>query len=710
MGSLSFDGLAPIMACAPTTLVFSCRVVADGALLTSDVPGGSIAFEVVRGLPQWRVETPQRRSLIECEDATTFADGRWHDVVITIAERGTHIFIDGYLAMCGTTTAHPISTDGWRFAEGENLRNVQILPHLLSEAAVAAQARKPRPLVEFAAERLSDFDAHRLSDLHEGTLWVRFRTRGHGQTGTILSAGGSGEERLALRVDTAGINFTVLISENMWRTFRVEGAWGEGDWHDVAVRVGQGAVDLYVDGFREAHIPGQAFFNDTAGIDTVTIGQDIHGRRLFGEALAAQIYDHPLSDAQLKRLSVVDPLVTVPVFDRGYYGAASYRIPSLISLPTGELVAGADQRTSIPNDSPNHIQFVVRRSLDQGLTWEDMQLVIPSEGQGRSGASMIDSCSVVDQVTGRLHVLIDHYPGGIGQFNAVPGQGVDAHGVVCPYEGTPGDGLTRDGTTTPELPTSYLCTITSDDGGQTWSPLRHLNYDTKEEWMTFLGTGPGTGIQLRRGPHKGRLVIPVYLSSQAGDGFSAGVVLSDDGGATWRRGTSVHGTYPGNVEAAAAQLALIDPSCPPAASKEDATYEATVIERGDGCLVMLMRNQHPSGRVAVAESVDGGESWGEVSYHPDLPEIFSQPNAITLSDGVVCFANASQLLPFRGNGVLRLSHDGGRSFPISRTFNPGRYVYQSMSELADGSIGLLWENEWQGLYFTRVPRSWFPAC
>lgn len=689
-----------------TTLLFSCRISSDAALVSAHGDGGTIAFEGVRGLPQWRVETPQRRSLIECEDATTFADGRWHDVAITIGERGTHIFIDGYLAMCGTSTVdvHDISAGEWQFVEGENLRDVQVLPRLLSEAEVAARARKPRPLVEFAAERLSEFDAQRLSDLYEGTVWVRFRTRGHGQTGTILSAGGGGEERLALSVDTEGITFKALTSQTMWRSFRIEGAWGEGDWHDVGVRVGQGAVDLYVDGFREAHIPGQVFFSDTAGIDTVTIGQDIHGRRLFGEALSAAIYDHPLSDAQIKRLSLVDPLVTVPVFDRGFHGAASYRIPSLIHLPSGVLVAGADQRTRIPNDSPNHIQFVVRRSLDQGVTWEDMQLVIPSEGSGRSGASMIDSCSVVDQTTGRLHVLIDHYPSGIGQFNAVPGIGVDGDGRVLPYEGTTGDG-----TTTPELPTSYLCVITSDDGGATWSPLRHINHETKEEWMTFLGTGPGTGIQLQHSTHLGRLIIPVYISSQAGDGFAAGVVYSDDGGETWLRGQTAPGTYPGNAGPSAAGLSHVDPTGPPVTPKEQATYEAAVIERQDGSLVIFMRNQHPSGKVAVAESFDGGETWGPVSHHPDLPEIFSQPNAIRLSDGTVCFANASQLLPFRGNGVLRLSFDEGRSFPIARTFNPGRYVYQSMCELADGSIGLLWENEWQGLYFTRIPRSWFPT-
>ena len=72
------------------------------------------------------------------------------------------------------------------------------------------------------------------------------------------------------------------------------------------------------------------------------------------------------------------------------------------------------------------------------------------------------------------------------------------------------------------------------------------------------------------------------------------------------------------------------------------------------------------------------------------------------------FANASQLLPYRGRGVLRMSLDDGATWPVARTFNPKHYVYQCMTQLPDGTLGLLWERETQGLYFTRLPREWFP--
>lgn len=37
-------------------------------------------------------------------------------------------------------------------------------------------------------------------------------------------------------------------------------------------------------------------------------------------------------------------------------------------------------------------------------------------------------------------------------------------------------------------------------------------------------------------------------------------------------------------------------------------------------------------------------------------------------------------------------------------------VYQYMTILSDGTLGLLWEREMQGLYFTRIPLEWIEAA
>ncbi|MDO4664931.1 MAG: sialidase family protein [Actinomycetaceae bacterium] len=683
---------------------------------------------------------------LEMEDLNTITDGKWHSAVITVGERGTHVYVDGYLAFCGTATEFLAegSIEELFLADETAIvvRNFSSEARVLPEMDALALAKTASPLVAFAANRLCDYDTQTVSELGSGTIFARFRVRGVGQGGTILAAGNETEEKLALRISADEISYEVRGRGGKWRFWRAQGDWADGNWHDVAVVAANGAVDIYVDGFREAHIPGQAFFSDVAGIEKVMTGQDCFGARLFGEASKASIFDVPLSDAQLKRLSSISPLRTMALFDRGYEDSISYRIPSLLSLPSGVVIAGADQREEIANDSPNKINFVIRRSADGGKTWGPLKRVLKYPGRGRDGASVIDSCAVYDSRTGRVIVLIDHFPGGIGQPNNEHGVGVDEQGrlVLHNDEGESfllqkdGEVITIAGESTPykvddkgnvckgERPagniylkdgvdpdqslltarTSFLVMLTSDDEGETWSEPIHLNHQVKEEWMAFLGTSPGTGIQLKNGSKAGRLIMPVYYSGDYPKFFSAAVVFSDDGGNTWRRGESPNDGRVFNGRTLDSRS--ID-------SEAASTHESTIIEREDGTLLMLMRNQHPSGRVGVCRSIDGGETWSDVEYHEQIPEIFSQPHSISFEDEsgkqILCFANASQMMPYRGNGVLRLSLDEGETWPIARTFNPGHYVYQCLTHLPTGNLGLLWENEWQGLYFTEIPLSWF---
>ncbi|MFD0382089.1 hypothetical protein ACFQ2B_05630 [Streptomyces stramineus] len=58
-------------------------------------------------------------------------------------------------------------------------------------------------------------------------------------------------------------------------------------------------------------------------------------------------------------------------------------------------------------------------------------------------------------------------------------------------------------------------------------------------WNSWYATGPGHGIQLAHGPHRGRLVVGVNAESHDGTRVTANhaaLALSDDGGAHWRLG------------------------------------------------------------------------------------------------------------------------------------------------------------------------------
>jgi sialidase-1 len=736
---------------AEGTIVFDVRTRVDGTIFEAKGGKATISLKLQDDHLVYESHAARQDATLDLEDVSPLEDGTWHSVAVTVQKDGTRIFVDGYHEFCGTTPVFFSDFEG----KGElsvgreaiEVRKFEVIPKILSSAQLIACAAKPEPLIQFAANHLSDYDVKQVSELAKGTIFVRFRVRGQGQGGVMLAASGNGIEQLRLSVQADGIHYETLGKYGEWRTFFAQGSWADGGWHDVAVRVGLGAVELYVDGFRELHAPGQTFFSDVSGADTIMIGQDTGGIRMLGEASVAQIYESVLGDHQIKRLSHIEDLQTTPLFDRGFHGSASYRIPSLLTLPSGTVIAGADQRVSIANDSPNDINFVIRRSLDGGNTWEDLQTLLDYPGEGADGASVIDSVLTYDEDAKRVIVLIDQYPGGVGQPNNEQGKGVDEQGNLLLFDRdknvyllhADGTVTTKDGKKTAytvsesgnvtvekggakqpagniylkdgvdphqnllEARTCFLQMIYSDDEGKTWSKPKNLNGMIKEQWMAFMGTSPGTGLQLKKGKHKGRILVPTYFNGEKAMRFSAGVVYSDDHGMTWKRGKSVNDdrVFKGKT---------LNPRN--FTDDEASLHESTLHERQDGSVAIFMRNQNPAGRVAVAVSQNGGESWGEVSFHPQLPEIFSQPNSVSLPDVAgdgkdrMVFANASELLPYRGAGVLRLSEDGGKTFVSSRTFRPFHYVYQCMTVLPDGEIGLLWENEWQGLYLTKVPVSW----
>ncbi|MFD5655800.1 exo-alpha-sialidase [Streptomyces sp. NPDC127039] len=732
---------------AAGTLQLDVATTIDGPLLAIRGEHGSITLEVTDGRIDGWVRCRGEVRQLDAEDTVGFDDGRVHSVALTVDATGTHLFVDGYEAFSATTTAwfaalEPTSVEvDTQGVMTPSRLTVWSTP--LTANAVVAQSVAEKALVEFAAAELSPRDVRRLGSLGAGSIRARCRTRGEGQGGVILQGGGAAGT-LTLAVEDGDITFTVTAGDTLLAGVRAPGHWDDGNWHDVVLVSGRGALALYVDGFQVLHEAGAVFFRDLGPLERVVVGADLQGTRLFGEAQSAAVYDTVLSDHQVKRLASVEPLETCALFDTGMADSRSYRIPALLTLASGVVVAGADQRVSIPNDSPNDTNFVVRRSLDGGRSWEPVRTVLRYPGSGRLGTSVTDSVIVQDRDSGRVVVLIDQFPGGHGQPNAQAGTGYDEHGrmiltdrdgtvylreadggVVAadggrsPYRVADDGAVTRDGRPAGNIHlaagvdpdesllsarTAYFQMLWSDDDGETWNGPRDITPQVKEDWMRFFGTSPGNGIQLERGKHRGRLLMPVYYNHEEGRTFSCAAVFSDDAGRTWRRGASPNdGRMLDGVELSSRDLV----------DDRGSLYESVLVEGSDGSVHAYMRNQHPTGRVAHATSTDGGETWGEVTFVAQIPEIFSQPNAVrvTLGDGreATVFANASQMLPFRGRGVLRMSFDDGRTWPHNRVLNPRHHVYQSMAQLPDGRLAVLWEREWQGLFLTVLPLSWLTA-
>jgi HK97 family phage prohead protease len=73
------------------------------------------------------------------------------------------------------------------------------------------------------------------------------------------------------------------------------------------------------------------------------------------------------------------------------------------------------------------------------------------------------------------------------------------------------------------------------DGGDTWSAPREVTREVKRPVRaTSVASGPGIGIQLARGAHKGRVVMP--FNEGPYDRWRVYAAYSDDGGDSWRIG------------------------------------------------------------------------------------------------------------------------------------------------------------------------------
>ncbi|TCJ97924.1 autotransporter-associated beta strand protein [Volucribacter psittacicida] len=449
-----------------------------------------------------------------------------------------------------------------------------------------------------------------------------------------------------------------------------------------------------------------------------------------------------------------------PVFQGGEgeeYTAKNYRIPSLLTTQSGVVIAAIDKRNQHASDWGN-IDTAIRRSFDGGQTWQEEQVIIDLVSQpygNQNAAFLIDPLMVQDKNTGRIFMLVDMFPEMRGLFgfgNNAQGSGytkdpegnlyrvlsdkdnnlykVNEQGVVFDendqatdyrvvVEGTQslaykdlGDlylndqrvgniflNTAQDGNDTAPLQakrTSYLWLTYSDDDGATWSSPVDITPQVKADWMQFLGVGPGNGIQLKNG----NLVMPVYYTNNTGklNSQSAAVIISTDGGKTWVRGESPIDRW--EYQNGGSQ-ALNN------ASKQ--LTESQIIELDNGELKMFSRNM--GGKVVISTSKNGGYSWTNQKIVDDiLLDPYSQLSVIKYSKRIngkeiVLFANPHSGTRSRVNGKVWLGEvqdDGSIEWKYNTSITTGSYAYNSLTELPNGDIGLLYEESNQKIQYVAL--------
>lgn len=398
--------------------------------------------------------------------------------------------------------------------------------------------------------------------------------------------------------------------------------------------------------------------------------------------------------------------------------AGNYRIPSIITTGHGTLVACADARYFTCSDNPNRIDKAVCRSFDNGRTWENVSIAVAEEGESMQFSSAaIDPCLLYDDESDKIFMIYSHTPAGVGILNSRRGTGFDGQGRQIIVRGNKKYFLSNDGRlldkngTTPytvsengdvfengnkignvktleggftEYRTSYLYICESSDDGATWSEPVCISRQVKEDYMCFIGCGPGVGIKIKHGAHKGRLVVPIYFTPRFWPLMECtACIYSDDGGKTWKRG--------GAAGENRKRLGLFRVGHRFIADGER-TSESQIIELPDGSLKVFVRNHASCRKVAVAESRDGGESW-QGYRHIDVPQCICQISAINVTDGekeATLLLNASDPKK-REHGVIRLSYDYGETFPYAAVIKEGEFVYSSMCQAKDGTICVLYE-------------------
>ena len=340
-----------------------------------------------------------------------------------------------------------------------------------------------------------------------------------------------------------------------------------------------------------------------------------------------------------------------------------YRIPTLIQLTNGDLLAFADKRIGSIGDVPKSpIETVYKKSTNNGKTWSQEKRISP-QSTSRS-LSYGDGAYCVDRKTGNIICLV---VGDQGFLQSTPNNPIKTRLIIGRNNGATWDAPI-------DITDKIYGANCKDPDRKTWNGAF---------------TTSGNGVQLRNG--RIMFVLNVRKGTNASPLYNH-VLYTDDGGATW------------NVSKGA-----------PGISKNPSRggSEAKIVELNDGTLLMAIRPEGIFQRF-LAKSTDNGETWDEMEPRSELPSSSSNGDIIYYTsklngwdkDRIITMFDS---VPYTkatppGSPKLYWSYDEGKTWK-GFLIHSGNAGYSSLAILKDGSIGILAEigGSWNGpIYFMRV--------
>ncbi|MFI0502875.1 exo-alpha-sialidase [Streptomyces albogriseolus] len=337
-------------------------------------------------------------------------------------------------------------------------------------------------------------------------------------------------------------------------------------------------------------------------------------------------------------------------------GSPYYRIPALTKTTKGTLIAAYDARPTL-GDLPSNIGVVLRRSTDDGATWQAQQVVRKEAAPKGNG----DPSLLVDRETGRIFAF----------YSSTVNQG---------YFGS-ATGNDENDPDVQQVDYSY-----SDDDGLTWKHER-ITAEVKNPAWGGMFAASGEGIQLRHGQYAGRLIQQFAVRYNGGN--YALSVYSDDHGATWKAGN------------------LVGPGAD----------ENKTVELSDG---RVMLNSRAAPYRKVAHSSDGGVTYTPFQQDTELPDPANNGSVMRFAPDAPASHPRAKWLMFsntattnsRSNLTVRLSCDDGQNWPVRKTVEAGSAAYSTLTPLGSGTagndrVGLLWERaNYQHITYSSFDLQW----
>lgn len=325
------------------------------------------------------------------------------------------------------------------------------------------------------------------------------------------------------------------------------------------------------------------------------------------------------------------------LFAKGDCGIDTFRIPSIICLPSGKVLAFCEGRLDSEEDYGN-ITIVMRASAD-GEHFSPVRKLLFGNGHAISNPSPI-----YDSDKGRLFLMYNrNFSGGNERF-------------------------VRDGKGRIQV----FC-ITSDDEGETWSEEKEITrYVMKPEW-TYHAFGPCHGVYAG-----GRLMSAAnHNDMNSDDRTFSHVVYSDDHGETWKVSNDLEKNSNEATLAAYGDGSVLINMRWHTTHKEETPVHCRL----------------------QAYSSDNGASFSGFEVRDDLIDPGCEASLLTIKtengDETLFCNNESEK---RENLTVKRSADKGRTWQTAYTVEKGLSAYSDMAQLKDGRIAVLYETGLKGPY------------